>query len=219
MYLTEQKVLSPFQYGFRQGKSTQQAIFDLTKFIYSALNHKKLTSCVCLHVAKAFDSINHDLLLYKLSKLGLNDHSVAWFKSYLTRTQVVKFGNNVSTVKPVVTGIGQGTILWPLLFIIYINDIVSVIKTLKVNMYADDCILYTSGNDWKRMSLKIQPEIDNVHLWCTANRLKINESKSKVLLIGSRPKLSNVDYIPSIKLGQYRLSFCNTYKYLVVTLG
>ena len=142
---------------------------------------KTLSRQVSLDVAKAFDSLNHDILLYKLSKLGFNEHSVSWFNSYLTRTQVVKFGNNVSSERSVITGIGQGTILGPLLFILYINDIVSAVTSLKVNMYADDCILYTSGNDWNRMKLKIQPEIDNIYLWCTRNRLKINEAKSKVL--------------------------------------
>ena len=61
-------------------------------------------------------------------------------------------------------------------------------------MYADDCILYTSGNDWNRMIYKVQPEISNVHKWCTLNRLKINVSKSKILLVGTRHKLGNVDF-------------------------
>ena len=116
-YFTENNIFSSYQYGFRKGKSTQQAIFDLPKYIYSNLNHKKLISSVCLNVAKAFDSINHDLLLYKLSKIGFSNASLAWFKSYLTRTQRVNFENNISPELPIITGIGQGTILGPLLFI------------------------------------------------------------------------------------------------------
>ena len=90
-FFNENSIISSFQYGFCPGKSTQQAIFDLTKFIFSALNHKKIVGSICLDVAKAFDSINHDILLYKLSKIGFNENSIAWFKSYLNRTQVVSF--------------------------------------------------------------------------------------------------------------------------------
>ena len=217
-YFTENNIFSSYQYGFRKGKSTQQAIFDLTKYIYSNLNHKKIISSVCLDVAKAFDSINHDLLLYKLSKIGFSNASLAWFKSYLTRTQRVTFESTISPELPIITGIGQGTILGPLRFIFYINDIVSVIRNMKINMYADDCMLYTSGNDWSRMILKIQPEIANVQRWYDTNRLKINVNKSKTLLFGSRNKLGKVDMTQKVFLGDSSLPFCRKYKYLGVTL-
>ena len=190
----------------------------MSKYIYSGLNHKKIVGAICLDVAKAFDSINHDVLLFKMSKIGFNHASIDWFRSYLTRTQVVKFGSDVSNEIPIVTGIGQGTILGPLLFIFYINDIVTTIHHLKINMYADDCILYTSGNDWNRMIQKIQPEVNSVQRWCIKNRLKVNISKSKVLLFGSRNKLSNVDYSCKITLGNEHLSFTDNYKYLGVLL-
>ena len=217
-FFNDNSIISSFQYGFCPGKSTQQAIFDLTKFIYSALNHKKIVGSICLDVAKAFDSINHDILLYKLSKIGFNENSIAWFKSYLNRTQVVRFDNNISSELPIVTGIGQGTILGPLIFIFYINDIISSITSLKINMYADDCILFISGNDWNRMLQKIQPEINSVQKWCVSNRLKINESKSKVLLFASRQKLGTIDYSTQLVLGNSRLKYCDKYKYLGVTL-
>ena len=217
-YFQANNILSSYQYGFRQGKSTQQAIFDLTKYIYSNLNHKKIISTICLDVAKAFDCINHDLLLYKMSKIGFCINSLAWFKSYLTRTQIVKFDNNVSTELHVQTGIGQGTILGPIIFIFYINDIISVMRRLKINMYADDCILYTSGNDWSKISEKIQLEVDNVQRWYDSNMLKVNVNKSKVLLFGSRNKLGKVDLSNKIKIGDISLPFCKKYKYLGVTL-
>ena len=130
----------------------------MIKYIYFGLNHKKVIGAICLDIAKAFDSINHDILLYKLAKIGINMHVIAWFKSYLTGTQIVKFGSSSSDKVHVIMGIGQGTILEPLLFIFYINDVTSVINNLKINMYADDCILYTSGNDWNRMIRTIQPK-------------------------------------------------------------
>ena len=155
---------------------------------------------------------------YKLASIGFNGNSIAWFRNYLTGTQTVKFGNSVSPEKSVLTGIGYGTILGHLLFIFYINDIVSVIRNLKINMYADDCILYTSGNDWNRMMQKIQPEIDNVQQWCTSNRLNIIVSRSRILLFGSHTKLGKVDYSANLSLGNSTLNYCNKYKYLGVTL-
>ena len=90
-YFIEINILSTYQYGFRQGKSTQQAIFGLTKYIYSNLNHKKIVAAVCLDVSKAFDSINHSHLLHKMSKIGFCNNTLAWFKSYRTHTQSVQF--------------------------------------------------------------------------------------------------------------------------------
>ena len=135
-----------------------------------------------------------------MSKIGFTDHTCTWFRSYLNRTQFVKFQEHTSTSLSVQTGIGQGTILGPLIVIFYINDLISVLNVLKVNMYADDCILYTSGNEWNRMCQKIQPELYNVYKWCSANRLRLNIDKSKILVIGSRSKLLKVDYHQNILL-------------------
>ena len=217
-YFTDNNILTQYQYGFRKGKSTQQAIFDLTKYIYSGLNHKKLIGAVCLDVAKAFDCINHDILLVKMSKIGFNALSLKWFKSYLTRTQVVKYNDLVSSTLPVKTGIGQGTILGPLLFIFYINDIISTTQHLKINMYADDCILYSSGNDWNKMILNIQPELDNIQKWCDNDKLRLNVNKSKSLIFGSRNKLGKVDYSKTLHIAGIHLKFVDKYKYLGVNL-
>ena len=189
-----------------------------TNIFHSSWSRGQVTVTICLDVAKAFDCINHDLLLYKMSKIGFCINSLAWFKSYLTHTQIVKFDNNVSTELQVQTGIGQGTILGPIIFFFYINDIISVMRRLKINMYADDCILYTSGNDWSKISEKIQPEVDNVQRWYDSNMLKVNVNKSKVLLFGSRNKLGKVDLSNKIKIGDISLPFCKKYKYLGVTL-
>ena len=156
--------------------------------------------------------------LKKLSKIGFNENTCKWFRSYLDRTQVVKFDNKLSDELKVCTGIGQGTILGPLIFIFYINDVISVLDVLKINMYADDCILYTSGNEWNRMRQKIQPEIDNIHRWCTLNRLRLNIDKSKILVFGTRSKLKKIDFSQQIMLGNKPLKFTDKYKYLGVTL-
>ena len=117
------------------------------------------------------------------------------------------------------TGIGQGTILGPLLFIFYINDIINVKGILKINMYADDCILFKSGNNWNNMSVTTQRDLDAIHHWCERNRLKVSTTKSKCLLFGLRGKLAKVDYQKMLNLSDSLLPFVNSYKYLGITLG
>ena len=217
-YFEENDILTPYQYGFRPGRSTQESIFDLIKVIYSGLNNKKLIATVCLDVCKAFDCINHDLLVHKLRKIGFSNGTISWFQSYLSRSQIVKFKDTFSEPLTVRSGIGQGTILGPLIFIFYINDIVCSTGCLKINMYADDCILFNSGNNWPRMSVNVQSELSNVYHWCQRNRLKLSETKSKVLLFGSIGKLKQVDYSYILKLGNTDLDFVPKYKYLGVSL-
>ena len=218
IYIEENDILSKYQYGFRSQRSTQEAVFDLTKFIYTGLNNRKVIPAVCLDVCKAFDCINHDLLLRKMCKIGFCDNTIRRFKSYLTRTQSVKFKETLSTPMNVRTGIGQGTILGPLIFIFYINDIIMSVGNFKINMYADDCILFKSGNNWNRMVGNVQSDLDNVNLWCQRNKLKLSDTKSKVLIFGSSDRLKRIDYTQTVHIGNTYLEFVRKYKYLGVTL-
>ena len=145
---------------------TQQSVFEVVKFIFSGLNNKKLVSAVCLDVCKAFDCINHDVLLSKLKNISFTEYTLTWFKSYINRTQTVRVNDVISESMNVKTGIGQVTILGPLIFVLYINDIVTFIGRLKINMYADDCLLFTSGNNWNRMVDNIQADLDTLHNCC-----------------------------------------------------
>ena len=116
---------------------------------------------------------------------GISDIVIRWFKSYFSRTQVVKVDNVVSKSLSIATGIGQGTILGPLIFIFYINDVLRHIGHLRVNMYADDCLIYKTGNNWERMVPIIQDGLDRFQSWCVDNCLKLNVKKSKSLVIGT----------------------------------
>ena len=118
-YFLEFGVISDHQYVFLPGRSTHEAIFDLTRHIYSSINNKKLMGLLFLDISKAFDCILHDLLLRKLKLVGCDKPVLKWFASYLDRKQMVTYNDIDSTVCPVPTGIGQGTILGPLIFIFY----------------------------------------------------------------------------------------------------
>ena len=116
-------------------------MFELTKQIYSALNNKTIFGSICLDISKAFDCIDHNKLYAKLRSCGVAEDVLWWFCNYFDRTQEVKIGNKVSKCKSITTGIGQGTILGPLIFVFYINDVIKNIRDLRVNMYADDCLI------------------------------------------------------------------------------
>ena len=121
--------------------------FKTTKHVYSSINNKTLMGMLLLDIAKACNCVNHDLLFIKMSIAGFSMVVVQWFKSYLSRTQCVQIQDKVSDTIIVPTGIAQGTVLGPILFIFYINDIFKCTKYVKMSMFVDDCVMYLSGND------------------------------------------------------------------------
>ena len=217
-HLDTYDLFSKFQYCFLPGRSTQTACFDLTKHIYSALNNKKIFGSASLDVSKAFDSVNHRLLLYKLRAIGLSRFSLDWFTSYLKRSQCVLFENTLLCVVPNKSGIGQGTILGPILFILYINDIVNYIGDTNINMYADDCIIYCTGNNWDRVHNTLQQSLGYVTRWLGQNALKLNVKKSKCLVISAKSKLGMIDLDVPLTLDDQPLDFIENYNFLGVIL-
>ena len=169
-YLMVHNIISDYQFGSLPGRSTQLAIFELLKQVYSAFNNKKLFGSICLDVSKAFDCINHVKLFEKMKSCGISDPVILWFKSYFSRKQIVRFNDNLSQSRIVSTGIGQGTILGPLIFVFYINDVINNTENLRINMYADDCLIYTVGNNWDNMTLKLQEGLRGFENWCLENR-------------------------------------------------
>ena len=159
-YILRHNILSDRQYIFLPGKSTHEAFFDLTRHIYSSINDKKLMALLFLAISKAFDCILHKRLLYKLCAIGCDPAVLDWLRSYLNRRQVVTYDDIISPVSLVPTSIGQGTILGPLIFIFHMNDFVDKLFYVKITMYADDCVLYLSGNNWRSIRPKLQKDLD-----------------------------------------------------------
>ena len=149
---------------------------------------------------------------------GLSLNVLRWFKSYFTRTQSVKFNDQLSDILIVDTGIGQGTVLGPLVFVFYINDVVKNIADLRINMYADDCLIYTVGNNWDIMYPKIQNSLNGFQNWCLSNSLKLNAGKTKALVLGSPFKTSMVNQANTFFLDNEPVTFANVYNYLGIML-
>lgn len=148
-YLEANNIIFDKQYGFRSGKSTQDAIFCLTSSILQNFNSNKKSLAVFLDIAKAFDTVSHAKLLNKLENIGVRGAPLALFRNYISnRKQKVKIGNILSDPQPITTGVPQGTTLGPILFLIYINGIKDVATNGSIIAYADDTAIVFTGNSW-----------------------------------------------------------------------
>ena len=144
------KLLASEQFGFRSKLSTTVALAHFTEQVLVNLDNKKITGAVSIDLRKAFDTVDHTILQEKLKSIGFSTSVLEWFISYLSnRTQVTTINNSMSTPKPVTVGVPQGSILGPLLFLIYINDLPECLKHCKSILHADDTLLYYSADNIK----------------------------------------------------------------------
>jgi Reverse transcriptase (RNA-dependent DNA polymerase) len=189
-YIDKHCILSPKQYGFRAGHSTNMALLDFYDRVSSSIEDKLFTIGVFIDLKKAFDTIDHQILLKKLYHYGIRGVAYDWFESYLAgRQQYVTINNITSSLRPVVCGVPQGSILGPLLFILYINDIVNCSKTLFFTLFADDTNLLFSGKDLRVLFQNLNIELEKLSCWFRANKLSLNVKKSNFIIFG-RKKLS-----------------------------
>ena len=159
-YLLEHNILSPFQCGFRKCHSTEFAALSLADTIRRNMDQGMLTGAVFRDFRKAFDTVNHDLLLQKLSYMGVLDKELAWFKDYLhDRTQVLDFQGVSSDPEPISIGVPQGSILGPLLFILHVNDLPNVVNRCSMLMYADDTVLFYAASRVDALQERLNEEL------------------------------------------------------------
>ena len=143
-YLLSHNRLTANQSGNKQWHSTETALLKITDVILKAMNNQQLTAVVLLDMSKAFDSLDHGILISELEDVGVSNTALKWFKSYLTnRCQLVRINSTLSDTREVTNGVPQGSILGPLLFSIYINDLTSEPQHCSADCYVDDTKLYT----------------------------------------------------------------------------
>ena len=171
-WLADNKVLSRNQHGFRKKKSTISAIALLLDSLYREINENRNVYIVYLDLKKAFNTISHDRMISKLQALGLDVMTLSWFKSYLSnRRQCVKLNNLTSDTLPITYGVPQGSILGPILFSIYINEI-SKIFNCGIVLYSNDTVILHHDKNVLQHNLKV------ICAWCNDNLLTINVKKS-----------------------------------------
>ena len=189
-YLSENRLLYEFQSGFRSSYSTDTCLIHLTDYIKLENDKGNFTGMVLLDLQKAFDTVDHTILLNKLKWLGADVLTVQWFRSYLTgRTQVTDIDGTMSEPKGVTCGVPQGSILGPLLFLLYVNDMASAVRC-KLLLYADDSALIASGKNVADIESKLSSELEYVSNWLIDNKLSLHLGKTQSILFGTKRRLS-----------------------------
>ena len=221
-YVEKYDILYKFQYGFRKGRSTEQAIAEITDNLKSRIDSNLYTCGVFLDFAKAFDTINHNILLNKMEKYGIRGLPLKWFTSYLTnRQQYVSLAGTDSSRQTMICGVPQGSALGPLLFLIYINDIANCSEMLSFRIFADDTNIFFSSSDPSHLETVLNQELLKTKEWCDINKLSINLKKTNYMIIKSpRKKISDAFTLslPNIDGSGYTLERKNCIKYLGVLL-
>ena len=216
-FLDENKIIFKNQFGFRNKHSTTHALINLTEQIRSNIDKGLYTCGVFIDLQKAFDTVDHEILLAKLHHYGVRGLSNQWFRSYLSnRQQYVYVSGCDSSKRPVNHGVPQGSVLGPLLFLIYINDLHYAIQNSKTNLFADDTCLLLSDSNLQDLETKINSDLIKLSSWLRANKISLNVTKTEVLLFRSKTK--TVLYHMKLKLDDHILKFSSKVKYLGILL-
>ena len=217
-HLESNALLASEQHGFRNGHSTLHSAAQLTNFVSKKLDRGTPTLVAYIDFRKAFDCVQHSLLINKLKSLQLSQDTVNWVESYLeARQQKVLANGAQSSYQTVSQGVPQGSVLGPLLYIIYANELPNVAKKCKAALYADDTVLYTANKDFQTSVADLQQDINAISNWCRKNGIKANTEKTKVMVFGGKTVLSRLTPF-QIQFDGVPLDTVSTYKYLGITL-
>ena len=193
-FLDDNNILFKYQFGFRKSHSTYLALTILMDKLIKSIENGDHVVGVYLDFSKAFDTVNHTILLTKLHHYGIRGQALNWFKSYLeNRKQFVTYNNVRSTLKNMPCGVPQGSILGPLLFLIYINDLANLCKFTMPIFFADDSNLFLNGKNLDEIELKLNNELGQVVKWLKINKLTLNVKKTQCMVFTLRKDNRNVN--------------------------
>ena len=182
-FLEKHKCIYKLQFGFRSKHSTNHALINITETIRSALDSKKIAAGIFVDLQKAFDTVNHEILIQKLNHYGVRGTVNKWFLSYLTnRSQSVSILGFESDILPIKHGVPQGSVLGPLLFLIYINDLNNAICYSKVFHFADDTNLLNISNDPSKLQKQLNIDLKLLYKWLLANKISLNCAKTESII-------------------------------------
>ena len=213
-YLVDGHILCPQQYGFRPGQSTESALLDAVGYITENIDSRRVTSFVTADTSKAFDSVEHGRLLEKLGWYGIDE---TWFRAWLSdRIQSVRGGTCAEL--PVTHGVIQGSILGPVLFLVFTNDLPQHVPHGKLVMYADDAQFLDTDlpGNLPELKRRVEENLSAALIWFTKNRLKLNPAKTDLLVLKSARLNINTDF--KVKFGNTEIVPAQSVKVLGVSL-
>ena len=216
-FVDKHSILPNNQFGFRKGHSASHGVTHLNEQVTKNLESKKISAVLFMDLKSAFDTVNHNILIKKLDHYGIRDNALNLLKSYLTnRKQFVKSGEIESCLLDVLCGVPQGSVLGPLLFILYISDIVNCGK-FECFLFADDAGLLLADKQIKTLKKTINTEVKLLHEWLIVNKLTLNFTKTNYMLISNINTVSTKDRKKiKITIGKYTIHEVEHTKYLGV---
>lgn len=213
-FIERHSILTTCQFGFRKGRSTTQAVVKLLSHIIEAFHRRIYSACFFLDLRKAFDTVNHALLFQKLQHYGFRGQSLDYLRSYYTnRQQYVKVDHHDSSSLPVSSGVPQGSILGPLCFSLFINDMPLAVDEATV-LFADDAAFIVTSPTLEGLYMKIIKLLSDLTEYLNINKLVPNSSKSKLMMFTSRPTGNLLD----ISFGGEIIEWVKDFKYLGLTI-
>ena len=216
-FLEINNIIYPLQFGFRKNFSTTHTLLSLTENIKQEIDKGKFGCGIFIDFQKAFDTVDHEILLSKLQYYGIRGKANDWFRSYLdNRQQFVSINGFNSSLSKIKCGVPQGSVLGPLLFLIYINDLYSSISTCKVHHFADDTNLLHFDYSVKKLNKVVNYDLKHLVHWLNANKISLNVGKTELVFF--KPRKKQPDYNLSIKLNGKTLSITPSVKYLGVKI-
>ena len=214
-YCTSNSILTPFQFGFRPKLTTQDATLNLTEYLYEALNNKEIAVSVFIDYSKAYDTVNHGILLKKMEKYGINGIALDLIKNYLTnRKQCVRIKSEISSYNNISIGIPQGSVLGSIFFLLYINDFPNIDQNFKPTMFADDSTISVRDKSEYNLFSRVNTVLSNFFSWTVCNRLSLNIEKTSYMITTNRLNVN----IPPLEINGISLKFVKCTKFLGIGL-
>lgn len=215
-YVTAGNILISNQSGFRKSHSCETALQDVLYDWRENVERNMVTGAVFLDLQRAFETVDRNILIYKLRKVGIDGTVLEWFVDYLDgRRQVTKINNMLSLEVANHNGVPQGSVLGPLLFLLYFNDVFLMVKRCSIHLFADDTLIYYACDDPNDLVNVINQELQNVLTYTHQNLLKINSKKSKFMLIGSNLNYNKfLEQKLRVCIGQEDIEIVEKIKYL-----
>ena len=192
-FLEANEILSSSQYGFRSRMSTVHAALEVIESISTAIDERQYCYGIFIDLKKAFDTVNHDILIIKLAFYGIRGISHKWLKVYLTNiSQFVVVDSKTSSTKQLTCGVPQGSVLGPVLFLLYINDLCSVSNVLKLVLFADDTNIFYSSDSLHDLQTTVNAELSKLFAWFSVKKLSLNLTKTNYIFI---PRVTVVKFL------------------------